>query len=56
MANCKFCGKRVICSPAYHPACWEKKMNEFAEIFCDGYCRWPKECKDQDELDTHCDS
>lgn len=27
------------------------------ELFCDNYCRWPRECPNQDELeDKHCDS
>lgn len=27
------------------------------QVFCDNYCRWPRECPNQDELeDKHCDS
>lgn len=26
-----------------------------AQIFCDEYCRFPREAKDEDELDEHCD-
>ena len=25
-----------------------------AQIFCDEYCRFPREAKDEDELDEHC--
>lgn len=57
MANCKFCGKPVLCSSVHHTACWEHEANKVAEKFCDEYCRWPHECKDENELhEKHCDS
>lgn len=57
MANCKFCGKPVRCASVHHTACWEKKANEVAEKFCDNYCRFPRECSNEEELqDKHCDN
>lgn len=55
MANCKFCGKPVRCGSVHHSACWEHETEKVAEIFCDKYCRWPVECKSQEELEDHCD-
>lgn len=31
-------------------------LNEAVSIFCDKYCRYPLECRSQDELDEHCDN
>lgn len=28
--------------------------NEFFEQLCDGYCRWPRECTNQEELEAKC--
>ena len=56
MASCKICGKPVKCAVVYHAACWEAEANKVAETFCDGYCRFPRECGSQDELERHCDS
>ena len=56
MANCKFCGKPVRCATVYHAACWEKKADETAGKFCDDYCRFPRECANEDELhEQHCE-
>lgn len=56
MANCKFCGKPVSCASVHHAACWERKASDVAAEFCDNYCRFPLECKDEDELqEKHCD-
>ena len=45
MAKCKICGKTVV------------TVEKLAQVFCDDYCRWPRECPNQDELeDKHCDS
>ena len=38
----------------HHPECWRKKTEEMAQIFCDEYCRFPREAKDEDELEEHC--
>ena len=57
MANCKICGTAVKSGNVFHSACWEHEANEVAEAFCDGYCRFPRECGDEDELqEMHCDS
>lgn len=57
MANCKICGKPVRAEKVMHSACWEKASNEIAEVFCSEYCRWPRECQDEDSLhEFHCDS
>lgn len=56
MANCKFCGKPVKAASVHHAACWEKKADELAQIFCDEYCHWPFVCADEEELnEKHCD-
>ena len=48
MANCKFCGRPVRSATVFHAPCWEN-------VFCDEYCRWPRECQDEDSLqDLHC--
>ena len=31
-------------------------LNEAISVFCDKYCRYPLECRSQDELDEHCDN
>lgn len=57
MALCKFCGKPVRASNVMHSACWESAAEKVAEQFCDNYCRFPRECRDEDELqEKHCDS
>ena len=57
MANCKVCGKPVKAGTAIHSSCWEKAVEKVAEIFCDEYCRWPRECEDEESLhEFHCDS
>ena len=56
MPYCKFCGESVPVSPVYHPECWEKEAKKIAELFCDGFCKWPHLCQSEDELQTeHCD-
>ena len=55
MANCKFCGQSVKAANVFHSACWEGQVQKMAEIFCDDYCRWPRECQDQESLEElHC--
>ena len=56
MGKCKRCGTEVKFPIMLHSACWETEVSKVAEIFCDKYCRFPRECKGQDELDEHCDS
>lgn len=57
MANCKFCGKPVRCVSVHHAACWETAASKVAEQFCDDYCRWPRECQNEEELqEQHCDN
>ena len=57
MPNCKFCGTPVKAANVFHSACWEKQVDKMAEDFCDNYCKWPGECKDEDELnEKHCDN
>lgn len=55
MANCKICGKPVRCANVFHSACWETATGKVAEKFCDNYCRFPREIKDEDALQEHCD-
>lgn len=33
----------------------EHAIEEIKGRMCDEYCRFPRECKSQEELDTHCD-
>ena len=56
MANCKFCGKPVLVGKVFHAACWEQHTTErITEQFCDQYCRFPRECRDDESLAKHCD-
>ena len=50
MANCKICGKPVQTAPVQHPECWEKEVEAMAEVFCDNYCRFPREAANEDEM------
>ena len=55
MANCKFCGRPVRSAKVFHSTCWELECEKVAHVFCDEYCRWPRECPDEDSLqDLHC--
>lgn len=55
MANCKICGRPVRSANVFHSACWETAATRTAEIFCSDYCRWSRECTDNDSLqDLHC--
>lgn len=57
MAKCKICGKAVVTAHVFHRECWQEEVEKLAQVFCDNYCRWPRECPNQDELeDKHCDS
>ena len=57
MANCKICGKPVRCANVFHSACWETAAGKAIQTFCDDYCRWPRECTNETELEEqHCDS
>lgn len=31
-------------------------LNEAISVFCNKYCRYPLECRSQEELDGHCDN
>lgn len=33
----------------------KESLEKAASVFCDKYCRFPLECRSQDELDEHCD-
>lgn len=56
MPYCKFCGERVTESVVFHSKCWIKQAEEIAELFCDGFCKWPYLCSNEDELSMeHCD-
>jgi hypothetical protein len=55
MANCKICGGPVRCANVFHSACWETAAHKLAGKFCDDYCRWPREIKDEESLqELHC--
>jgi len=34
----------------------QNSFEEAISVFCDKYCRYPLECRSQDELDEHCDN
>lgn len=53
--KCKFCEEKVSEPKPIHAECWERECHNVAETFCDHYCRFPAECKTQDNLDSHCD-
>ncbi len=53
--TCKRCKKEVRFPVAFHPACWETEVGNIIQKFCDDYCRFPRECENQDELEEHCD-
>lgn len=54
--ECKHCGKAIRFPVAFHSACYELAVGSIMEKVCDKYCRFPCECKSQEELDKHCDS
>lgn len=55
MAMCKFCGQRVTSAPVFHPACWDAKAKQAAEIFCDQYCKYPEWYKETPQaLEDRC--
>ena len=55
MATCKCCGKETSYPVVFHPACWETAFEKALGTFCEGYCRWPLECKDEEKLfEEHC--
>lgn len=55
MPNCKICAHPVRAGNVFHSSCWEKAVHSMAEKFCDDYCRWPRECNDEDSLaELHC--
>ena len=51
-----FQGKPIRFPVAFHAACYELAAGAIMEKVCDKYCRFPCECKSQEELDKHCDS
>lgn len=55
MPNCKFCGKPVTCANIFHSSCWETAAKRMAGMFCDEYCRFPREGLTEDEFQRHCD-
>lgn len=44
MAKCKICGKAVVTTNVFHRECWQEEAEKLAQVFCDDYCRWPREC------------
>ncbi len=54
--ECKRCGKLIRFPVAFHTACFELAAGVVMETICDKYCRFPCECKSQEELDKHCDA
>jgi len=54
--NCRRCGKPVKFPVTFHTACFETEVGKVVEQICDKYCKFPIECKNQDELDEHCDN
>ena len=54
--ECKHCGKPIRFPVAFHNACFELAAGAVMEKVCDKYCRFPCECKSQEELDKHCDA
>lgn len=52
MAKCKICGEAVKAAPVLCPRCRE----HLAEIFCDRYCRFPREETDELALCEICAS
>ena len=55
MANCKICGQPVRSAKVILSACWETAANKVAAEFCGNYCRWPRECQDEESLaELHC--
>lgn len=48
MAKCKICGKAVVTAHVFHRECWQEEVAKLAQVFCDNYCRWPRECPNQD--------
>ena len=56
MATCKFCGRPVLAGRVVHTQCWEETIKKIANEFCDEYCRFPRECKHEEDLAEHCDN
>ena len=55
MAKCKICGKAVVTAHVFHRECWQDEVEKLAQVFCDDYCRWPREVKDRrDLIELHC--
>ncbi len=48
MANCKVCGQPVAAAPVFHPDCWDEKVNKAVEEFCDHFCKFPGNSKQDD--------
>ena len=56
MPNCKVCGKAVTAGCVPHTECMEETALKLAETICDKYCRWPRESRSAEELDSRCES
>lgn len=56
MANCKFCGTKVRIGTVFHSACWEREVEKTIQVFCDEYCRYPRELHDEEALNEKCDN
>ncbi len=54
--KCARCGKPIIHPVAWHITCWDLVVDSIARRFCEEYCKFPDECKTQEELDEHCDN
>ena len=55
MAKCSVCGKSVICANVMHGSCWEKKVQQAAERFCDDYCIFAAAQLPTEELVKRCE-
>lgn len=53
--ECKRCGETIRFPIAFYDAFYELAAGAVMEKVCDKYCRFPCECKSQEELDKHCD-
>ena len=48
MATCKICGKPVTAAHVFHPDCWEEKVSQAVEEFCDHFCKFPTVSKEEE--------
>lgn len=56
MASCMYCGEPALAGMVFHKHCHKRAMKKtIAEQFCDTYCRFPRECRNEASLAKHCD-